>query len=713
VRRELHLRVFGGLRLLLGLLAALLFVRGAVADETVRTENVTARLISERIALQPGTTAWLALHLEIRPGWHTYWVNPGDAGERTAIEWTLPPGLTAGPILWPAPRRMREGPVTVYGYEKSATHLVPITVPATVKAGERVRLAAEATWLVCEQICIPETGKFALSLEVTARDAPLDERWIDLFARSRSEVPKPPPWPARFAHRGSELELTLDGARFDRASLADIWFYPFAHGVLPYSAAQTLRERGSAMVLTVEAGKKLAAQSSVDGVLVMRERLTGGEAVHAFALSAPLEHLPAGGASLSLALALLFALIGGILLNLMPCVFPVLSIKVLSFAQHAESGRMTAHGIAYTVGVLLCFLAVGGVLLALRGLGAEIGWGFQLQEPLFVLVMAYLMLAIGLNLSGLFTIGAGLIGFGGMLGARAGLGGSLATGALAAVVATPCTAPFMGAALGYALMQPSWTALAVMLALGLGMALPFLLLSANPALLRHLPRPGPWMVRFRQLLAFPMYGTAVWLIWILSVQAGDTALLAALGGAVLLAMALWFWELGEHSQRPYRKFAVACAAVTFAGAAALAGWAEHTGRTSTAQTVAEDTRWVPFSPHSLAELRSSGTPVFVNFTAAWCLTCIVNEKLVLRSDAVWAAFKKKGVVAMKADWTRRDPAITRALAELGRSGVPLYAIYPSAAGDKPTLLPEILTEAIVLEAVALLPDARTAQRGGE
>jgi thiol:disulfide interchange protein DsbD len=686
----------------------------SAAADSIKTENVTARLVSERIALEPGATAWVALQLEIRPGWHTYWINPGDAGEKTALTWRLPPGFVAGDIHWPAPGRLVEGPVTIYGYQDRATHLVPITVPATARAGERVSLAAEATWLVCEKICIPESGSFELILPVGEREAPLDERWIETFERARNELPKPAPWPASFSRSGNALELRLAGAKVDRNAVTDIWFYPYAHGVVPYAAPQSVREQGKDLLLSVEAGKKLDSLATVEGVLVVRERLARGEVTHAFALGGPLIASSATANGMSLALALLFALLGGILLNAMPCVFPVLSIKVLSFAAHADSGRMARHGWAYTAGVAICFLAIGALLLALRAMGGEIGWGFQLQEPMFVLLMAYLMLALGLNLSGLFSIGGSLMGSGGSLVRRDGLSGSFFTGLLAVVVATPCTAPFMGAALGYGLTQPAPVALAVLFALGLGMALPFLVLSASPALLRHLPRPGPWMERFRQFLAFPMYATAAWLVWILSIQAGDSALLAALAGAVLLAMALWFWEIGKAAAGRARRFGLACAILALAGTGALAGWSERFARAPAAQASIEDRRWIAFSAPKLGELRDAGVPVFVNFTAAWCVTCVVNEKVALRSELVWAAFKKKGVVAMKADWTRRDPAISRALAEFGRSGVPLYVIYaPQRAAQQPILLPEILTESIVLDAIALLPDARTAERPAE
>lgn len=698
------------------LAAAAAFGAGAaLAQDTVKTENVTARLLSERIALVPGRTAWLALHFEIRAGWHTYWLNPGDAGEKTEIVWSLPPGFAAGEIQWPAPQRLVEpGNIAVYGYTGTATHLVPVTVPADAKPGERITVAAEARWLVCEKICVPEEGKFSLTLPVQAAppggDVPVDGRAADLFETARAALPKPSPWPARFALSGKVLTLHLEGAALDPSRIVSIEFFPTATGAVTAAASQSVRHGAKGFVLSVEATSKTAALKTIDGVLVIKEKLDDRTVTQVFALAAaPGAAAESGsGAALSLGLALLMALAGGIILNLMPCVFPVLSIKALSFAAHG-GGRMGKLGLAYTAGVLSLFAVIGALLVGLQAAGAEIGWGFQLQEPLFVMLMAYLMFAIGLNLSGLFEVGGAFAGMGSKLAARDGLAGAFFTGALAAVVATPCTAPFMGAAIGYAVAQPAPVALAIVLTLGLGMALPFLALSVSPGLLRRLPKPGPWMVRFRQLLAFPMYATAAWLAWVLSLQAGDGALLAALAGAVLIAFGLWLWQGARHGAGRGRAAAMALAVLALAGAGGLTLWAER-GEAAPHSATA-DARWAAFDVAKLEALRREGRPVFVNFTAAWCVTCLVNEKMVLRSEAVWAAMKKKGVVAMKADWTRRDAAITRALAGLGRNGVPVYALY--SPGTPPALLPQILTEQGVLAELATLPDRPAPQRAGQ
>ncbi|MCW5773623.1 MAG: thioredoxin family protein [Rhodospirillaceae bacterium] len=695
----------------------------APAPDTARTDNVTARLISERIALVPGRTAWVALHLTIRPGWHTYWLNPGDAGEKTEIAWTLPPGYKAGAIEWPPPQRLIEpGNIAIYGYTGTATHLVRIDVPADAKPGERIRLAADVRWLVCEKICLPEEAKLSLALPVqappAAGDVPVDGRWADAFDKARAALPKPSPWPARFALDGKTITLTLEGAAIDPARLESAEFFPAQDGAIVAAAPQTLRRTGNDTALVMPAASRAATFKTLSGVLILKEKLENGTVTQVFAIAAQPGAAQPGAAraaaaapAFSLGWAMLLAMAGGIILNLMPCVFPILSMKALSFAAHGGSGRMGGHGLAYTGGVLALFAGIGAVLIALKGAGAEIGWGFQLQEPIFVMLMAYIMFVIGLNLAGLFEFGGRFAGIGSGLAARKGHVGAFFTGALAAVVATPCTAPFMGAAVGYAVTQPAPYAMAVMLALGFGMALPFLVLSYSPALLRRLPKPGAWMERFRQFLAFPMFATAAWLTWVLSLQAGDGALLGALAGAVLIAFAIWLWQAARGARVATRRVAAAVSVLALAGAGAMVAWAQQ-GAASPEAGKSSDTRWAAFDAERLATLRREGKPVFVNYTAAWCVTCLVNEKVVLRQEAVWAAFARKGVVTMKADWTRRDPAITRALAELGRNGVPVYALYAPGA-EKPVLLPQILTESAVLDPLGLLPDRPAPQRAGQ
>lgn len=697
--------------------------QSAPAGPVVRTKHVTAELLSEHVTLRPGTTAWVALYFRIVPKWHTYWRNAGDSGEATRIDWVLPEGYAAGDIVWSPPERLPVGPLVNYGYSDEAVHLVPISVPKNARSGGTATLTANAFWLVCEEICIPEEGVLTLSLPV-AGDPPIAGfREGPIFAKARAALPKPSPWTAAFRFDGNRFRIDVAAPGLKREVIEDAWFYPYDHGVVTYAAPQTLTVTGRAISLETRRGKAANPVSRVGGVLVLKERLADGKTVtQAFRLTAA-EAAPA--ALIGFWEAVILALLGGLILNLMPCVLPVLAVKGLSFARHAHSDRgegrggMARHGAAYTVGVLASFAAVGAVLLAVRGAGEAAGWGFQLQEPVFVLLMAWLMVLIGLNFAGLFEFGGRLAGIGGSLAGRSGLSGSFFTGVLAVIVATPCTAPFMGAAVGFALSQPAAVALAVMLALGLGFALPFLLLSMAPALLRLIPKPGPWMVRFKQLLAFPMFATAAWLVWVLSLQAGDAAVLGALAGAVLLAFAAWLWQASAGASGRWRPVGIGLAAIAVVAAAAMVGSADSGAprpvpvrSDRTAEAAAAGIVWEPFSEAALAARRAEGRPVFINFTAAWCITCIANEKVVLRLDSVARAVRDARMAMLKGDWTRRDPVITDHLARFGRSGVPLYVIYPPEGSPKqPTVLPQILTEGGTIAAIrSMAAETKRAER---
>ena len=695
--------------------------QSAPAGPVFRTKHVTAELLSEHVTLRPGTTAWVALVFKIIPNWHTYWRNAGDSGDATRIDWVLPPGYSAGDIVWPPPERLPVGPLLNYGYSGEAIHLVPIAVPKDARPGEDVTLTANAFWLVCEEVCIPEEGVLKLALPVAAGPPIAGFRAGPIFAKARAALPKPSPWTAKYRFNGNGFRLDVAAAGLKREVIEDAWFYPYGHGVVKYAAPQKLTVTDRALTLETQRGKAAKPITGVGGLLVLKERLGDGRiATQAFRLTAA-EAAPAP--FIGFWEAVFLALLGGLILNLMPCVLPVLAVKALSFARHANEGRgMARHGAAYTVGVLASFAVVGAVLLAVRSAGEAAGWGFQLQEPVFVLLMAYLMVLIGLNFAGLFEIGGRFAGIGGALAGRSGLSGSFFTGVLAVIVATPCTAPFMGAAVGFALGQTAAVAMAVMLALGLGLALPFLLLSMAPRLLRLIPKPGPWMVRFKQFLAFPMFATAAWLVWVLSLQAGDAAVLGALAGAVLLAFAAWLWQASAGASGRWRLTGLSAAAiaviVAFAmvryansGAPGTANAGPEAGATATT-TAGEGIVWQPFSEARLAALRAEGRPVFINFTAAWCITCIANEQVVLRLDSVREAVDSARMATLKGDWTRRDPVITAHLAAFGRSGVPLYVIYPpEGSPKKPMVLPQILTEGGTVAAIrSMAAETRRAER---
>ncbi len=691
-------------RLLAIALPAICLMAAAASDGAAwsGTPRVTVELVSEGDAVAPGKTFWVGLRQTIAPGWHTYWSNPGDSGEPPQIDWTLPAGFTAGDISWPNPERIRLGPAMSYGYSNEVVLPVQLTAPANLVPGTLVTVAGRASWLVCEKECIPEEAPVSLSLPVVAGEPGLHPTGAPLIARARQAVPSPSPWPATFTATPETVTLAVVARGLVPDRISEVWFYPARWGAIDHAAGQQARVDARGITVEVARGPLPEATAApIDGVLVLTERLDGGNVRQAFTLRAA----PATGTSgVALLQAVALALAGGILLNLMPCVLPVLSVKALGLIQHAAGSAraMRRHGLAYAAGVLLSFAVVAGTLLALRAEGERIGWGFQLQSPLVVTLLAYLLFVMALVLSGVFVIGGRLAGVGQSLAARSGYSGSFFTGALAAVAATPCTAPFMGAAVGFALTQPWTTGLLVFEALGLGLALPYVLLTVIPTWRRFLPRPGAWMKRLEELLAFPLYASVAWLVWVLSQQAGPTAVAAALGGLVLIGLAAWLFQISRHARVTWRRAGLTAVAALVMGALALGPLAGTAPTRDPAQ--AAGGRAEAFSPRRLAELRAQGRPVFVNVTAAWCITCLVNERVALRSDAVAEAFARKGVAVLKADWTNRDAGIAEMLGSFGRSGVPLYLLYAPtlsgrAAASAPAVLPQILTEGVVIDAV--------------
>jgi thiol:disulfide interchange protein DsbD len=707
--------IFGGL---IAVLAASLAIAtpALAASPAVPADPVAARLIPEAGSVAAGGTLWVDLHLDIAPGWHTYWRNPGDSGLPTEIAWELPTGFSAGEIVWPVPERFVLGTIGNYGYHGSADLLVPIAAPANLSPGSAVHLEANANWLVCSDICIPGDAKLALDLPVGAAPAAADPSVAALFAAVRGSLPEAAGFETRFSVSAQELRLFVPAAALpdplnggvDRPAVA---FFPFDSNVVD-AGVEPKEERladGLELVLARASGPTATLPTTLAGVLVLRGADGPGQAQseRAFSISAPRavttppqgETGEAGETGVGWWQALLLAFAGGVALNLMPCVFPVLSLKVLGLAGAAHRADRWRHGIAYAAGVILSFALLGGVLLMLRAGGAAIGWGFQLQSPVVVGLLAYLLFAMGLSLSGVAEFGAGLSGIGNHLAGGAGLGGAFATGILATIVATPCTAPFMGAALGFALIAPAPAALAIFVALGSGLALPFVLASAIPGITRLLPRPGAWMAWFKQLLAFPLYGTVAWLIWVLVQEVGAGGAFGALLGLVAVGFAVWIYGrtrfIGPAGRRLGAGFALTGTLAAVILAASLAPPSIQPGEA--AAGARGGLGYQKFSTARLARLAAEHQPVFVNLTAAWCITCLLNEHTSLDRTAVRRAFADHHIVALKGDWTRQDPDITAFLQKFGRSGVPLYLIYDKAGA--PTVLPQILTEARVLEAV--------------
>ncbi|WP_149538343.1 protein-disulfide reductase DsbD family protein [Siccirubricoccus phaeus] len=680
-------------RLLLALLLLLLAAPAVLAaeSEAVRSPRATATLVAAPAAVAPGEEFQLGLRLRLAPGWHSYWRNAGDAGAPPEILLSLP----ASPVQWPAPERIPFGPLVNFGYTGEVVLPVRATAPATLAPGDTLTVTAEANWLVCEQLCVPEDGRFHLEIPVAATGRP-DPALAPLFTAAEAAAPRPSPWPARAAIAGARGSLVLEGEGLAPGAIRDAFFFPNESGVLDNAAPQPLGLGAGRLTLGLTAANPAPgpAPARLEGVVVLQDA-AGVRA--AYQVSAPIGGVPEAppGQALPLARALLFALLGGLLLNLMPCVFPVLAMKAMALARLSGAARaeVRAHAASYTAGVLATFLALAAGLILLRAAGVAAGWGFQFTAPAFVAVLAWLMLAVGLNLSGVYALG-GAVSAGGALAARGGHLGSFATGALAVLVATPCTAPFMAAAIGAALALPAPQTLAVFAALGLGLAAPYALLGVFPGLARRLPRPGAWMERLRQGLAFPMYGAAAWLAWVLAQQAGPEGLALLLAGAVLIGFAAWALGLAQRSGAEGRRAGRVLAVLAGLGALALLpGLAAAPPPQAATEAGAE-----PWSAARVAALQAAGRPVLVNLTAAWCITCQVNERLVLRAAPVQAALAGRNAAYLKGDWTNGDPAITALLREQGRDGVPLYLIYP-AGGGAPAVLPQVLTEGIVLRAL--------------
>jgi thiol:disulfide interchange protein len=698
----------------------------ALSGNTVATDNVKARLVSEVTAIGPGQSFWVALELDIRDGWHTYWRNPGDSGEPTKLTWQLPQGFTAGDIVWTTPHRFEIAPLVNYGYAKHAAHLVQVTAPQDLKAGTPVSLAAKAGWLVCSDVCIPEDANLQLTIPVSAQAGGVDPSSATLFTTARSELPSAQPAPTSARIAGDKLIITLGpewGATLSQ--ITSLAFFPYDEGGIEYATPQTLARTKDTVDLAMKVGYQPPKAGAIRGVLVVTEQ--NGTQTDTVPIEIAADFSGTGAAQVkpgprfaplaqsnkeperSLATLLLFAVLGGLILNLMPCVFPVLSIKALNVMEQAKKhpAAVRAKGLVFAAGVIVSMLCLAGVLLALRAGGEQLGWGFQLQSPLFVTLLVYLLLAVGLNLSGVFEVGGGLAGVGDNLTQGDSYSASFFTGVLATLVATPCSAPFMAPAVGAALTQAPFNALCIFAALGVGIALPFVLLSFAPWMRRVLPKPGAWMDTLKQVFAFPVYATAAWLLWVVAQETSPFGLGAALAGSILVALAAWSFQKSRSSAGGSRITVIATAVISlllaiflpirFADVAAAA----PSGAALLRPGVDE---WQPYSAARVAEVNAAGRPLLVNFTASWCLTCLVNERNAFSDAAVQEIFRDKKVTLMKGDWTNRDPAITKALAAFGRAGVPLYVVYNGKPGStEPVVLPQILTAGVVQSAFADTP----------
>lgn len=720
------------MRLLVALLVWLIFTASASATPSAldqalkagaapgaagpqRTERIEAELVPMSAWATPGSTAIVAVRQKIKPGWHTYWRNQGDSGGPTTLSWSLPDGVVPGDILWPLPERQRLQSLMNYGYSDVVFLPVPLQVPASVQAGQTLSLRVTAHFYVCsDEMCVPEDLDLALILPVRDGATPLNPRYGQAIQAVVASAPRPAGIEARAAFADGRLTLSATGGPLAGAAPKWAYFFPFEGGIIDHAAAQTGQRGAQGLTLTLAPGRGLTANGlkpPLAGVLStdlgaweisadQGPALPGATGEGALG-DGEAAQKPAASSTTPLAFlqAALFALLGGLILNLMPCVFPILAMKAAALSRSAhEPAEARRDGLAFPAGVLATFLVLAGALLALRAGGQALGWGFQLQSPGVVAALSLLMLAVALNLSGVFHVGAGLQGAGhGPLARLPGAAGAFFTGVLAVVVAAPCTAPFMAFALGAALLMPWPMALAVFLMLGLGLALPYVLISLSPRLLSRLPRPGPWMETLRNLLAFPMYGAALWLAWVYGRQTAD-ALALLFGAALMLALALWLYGRSQAAPGKGRLAAVTAALSLIAamGIAVLAARAAPASDEPGASATHLASQ--PWSEQAVQAALAEGRPALVNFTADWCVTCKINESAALSSSRTAEAMQAANAVYLVGDWTRRDDAITAELQRHGRSGVPLYLLY-TPGRTEPRILPQLLTEGTVVDAL--------------
>lgn len=664
------------------IVALLLICANCFAYETKpeKRDHVIASLVSDHDSVTKNQNLKIGLKFVIEKGWHVYWRNPGDSGTSPRIQWQVPAGMEVSEFRWPTPHVLPIEPLANYGYEKE------IVLPMDVKfSGDRFDLVGKAEWLVCKIECLPGSAEFELILpvgeeKISDNGSKDIENALSLNPIAKNDIS------VKLKQDSNSFFLTFSSQDIDLKSFSKAYFFPYNGTYIAHAAPQKISFEGSNLKLTIKKSDSLIENpKSMDGVLALEKE---NEPRLSFEITSR-----AKSSGQTIWMALIFAFLGGIILNLMPCVFPVISIKILGFVDSSQKTdtQISAHGWAYTVGVLISFLILSGALLVLRSLGQSLGWGFQLQSPYFITFMIILFFMIGLNLLGVFEVGEGFAGVGSKISRQKDYVGSFFTGILATLVATPCTAPFMGSALGFAVTLPPVQSVLIFLVLGFGMAFPYLVLSYFPSLIKKLPRPGPWMKIFKEVLAFPMMLTVLWLMWVLSLQAGAETLIYILLFLVAVSFVIW---LQKNIKTAWFKWLLILFSLISTGY-----YLYKNIHSSSPTTVAKDDVWKPYSEERLQELKAQGKPVFVDFTAAWCITCQVNKKVVLNTEKIQLAFKNAGVVLMKADWTNQDPVITKALSAFDRNSVPLYVLYGK---DKPIILPEILTDDIVLNSLKKL-----------
>lgn len=686
----------------------------------IETGHAEVELISEQSAIVPGETFWVGIQMDIQEDWYVYYRNPADSGMPLTVNWTHEEDFTISDIKWPYPEwKDAPGGLTSYAYQDSMLYMMEATAPEDLEPGEQTTLQVSAEWLICEKVCIPENADLELTLDVAEQPTFIEEN-LTLFSEMREKLPADLNYWEAFAEvKDDTITLKLTTDAFDVPEYSNVIYFANEKGEIENGADQPYTVEND--TLTMKLQKSVYKSDEVNrvwGLVYNEEGWDESGRTKAMTVDINLggdEQVASGSSepvlSQSFLLILGFAFIGGLILNLMPCVFPILSIKVMNFLQISgdDPKKAKLHGWVFGAGVLVSFLILAGLLLLLRAGGQELGWGFQLQSPPFIAFMTFLMFGLGLNLMGVFEIGNSLMNVAGSAQTGEGLRGSFFSGVLATVLATPCTAPFMGTALGAAITMPAIVALLVFAVLGFGMAAPYILLSSFPALMKKLPKPGAWMETFKQFMAFPLFATAIWLAWVFGQQVGIDGLTNLLIGLLLLSMGIWIlnrWkanQISNLSRIVSRAFVILLVAGGFFISASSDSQTQNAGDiTSSNKTDQYGIEWQAYSEEGLDQHLAENRNVFLDFTAAWCITCKANERIIFSSEEVKEKFRDLDFVMMKADWTNRNPEITRALESFGRNGVPLYVIY-SEELEEPMILPELLTPGIVMDALNELP----------
>jgi thiol:disulfide interchange protein len=706
--------------------------------------HVRVELIQEEETIQPGRPFWVALHLNLEDGWHVYWKNPGDAGIPLKVEWKLPNGFEVGPLQWPFPEKFTMADMVGFGYKEEVILLSQIIPPLQIDPRAKVDMQAQVKWLVCSSLtCQPGSASATLPLVVSTEQPHLRPEFAAVFEQARAKIPQTQVKVKTVRKEGIvQLEIPQEATELREETIRDIYFFPEQKDVIdpsfePIVAASA--SESNRYLVNLKGGDEIGAASKyLKGVLVLHKQNGVQESIQAFDIDSPIEeddqdalNLLTSSASSSpmaignptmrsssssfnfeggIALALVFAFIGGMILNLMPCVLPVISFKVMSFVKMSGQSRSLTlkHGLMFSLGVILSFWLLASAMLMLRAYGQAVGWGFQLQEPLFVVILASLLFIFALSLFGVFEWGMFFASWAGQTQAEtsqksSGYIGSFLSGVLATAVATPCTGPFLGSAVGFAVTLPVFQSLLIFTSLGLGMCFPYLLLAAFPSYLRFMPKPGAWMEIFKQLMGFLLLATVLWLMWVFSAQTDAFSLVCLLAGFLCFSIGAWIYGRGcsPVAARRTRIFAsILVILFAFMGCEAIlfprATWYSQDSVAHTKSVSDHWDGWEDFSPERVAQLRREGKPIFIDFTAKWCLICQANH-LVLSSDDVKKRLGDLGVVKMKADWTKNDPIITQELSKFGRNSVPLYVLYGSDDKQEPLILPQVLTPDVVAE----------------